>query len=75
MEVPAESDIKPYVAIAYLMFEGESKNVRTVGIACYTFAGVDARCFSIIACINVIKSYSGTELEMIAIHGCKGGRK
>ena len=72
VKIPSETDIEAYTAVTDFMPEGETEDMRAVGIACDAFGMVDAGSFGIIAGIHIVETYAGTELEVVAVHGCNG---
>lgn len=75
VEIPAETDIETYAAVADFVAKGEAENMGAVAVAANAFVMVDTGCFGIIAGIHIVEAYTGTELEMIAVHGRQGGGK
>ena len=73
MEVPAKTCTEGYTTVADFVTEGDSEYMGAVVIACDAFVAVNTGGFGIIAGIHIVEAYTGTELEMITVHGRQRG--
>ena len=73
VEIPAETYSETDTAVADFVAEGDAEDMGTVAVAGDALAAVDAGSFGIIAGIHIVEAYTGTELEMVAVHGCQRG--
>ena len=73
VEVPAKTCTEGYTTVADFVTEGDSEHMGAVVIACDSFVAVYTGGFGIIAGIHIVEAYTGTELEMITVHGRQRG--